>query len=134
MHVKTNRTAVFAIAIVLILAGILVYRERNKTGAIDKNAEVNAQKLVEDYKIGLKDIWAKYQTVEPNPKKEVILNLRDTVLGLTVPSKLKQAHLDFTIGLSLLAEGLKDENKVLIEKGRKRIEKFKQDNTWLISN
>lgn len=131
MQKKFNRPWALVIVIVLILTGFFVYRERNKAGVVDKNAEVNAQKLVEDYKNGVMEVWSQYQIIEPSPKKEDILNLRDKLLELTVPSEFKRSHLDFTIGLSLLEEGLKANNKALAEKGRKRIDKFKQDNLWL---
>lgn len=126
-----KKYGIFVIIVILVLSGLFVYMERNRTGVVDKNAQQSAQKLVEDYKKGVKNIWGQYQVIEPSPKKEKVLNLRDKLLGLTVPSEFSQAHLDFIIGLSLLEEGLKANNKTLMEKGRKRIEKFKQDNKWL---
>ena len=132
MQVKILRPAVFAIAVMLVISGIFVYRKGNN-GKVVQTSEVDIQKLAQDYKNGVMEIWSQYQAIEASPKKEGILSLRNKLLELTMPAEFKEAHLDFTIGLSLLEEGLKSGSNPLQEKGRKRIEKFKQDNAWLNS-
>lgn len=80
--------------------------------------------------INLEDLRGEALKIESEKLLALVLKTKNDLLGLRVPAKYKDLHLDLILGLSFLEQGIAGDEQKLKE-GEDKLNKIIEDYPWL---
>lgn len=129
------------LAILLVVAAALIIALTLKTKPVKnvgeksavKKEKVDMEKLRQDYKAKIKDIFAEYLSLAEaeNSTVEELEAVKSKLMALTVPPELRDLHVDLLFAIVKRQDFMASGNETDEAESQKRSDKIKADYNWI---